>query len=228
MSWRRKDSEEYFGGRIKGLVELVAGFVANDPGLAKELDRLHATVAASAEGYGKRDKCFNCKRSMKVTVYTADLHDALLLLAMARQVRLQLHEGLSFTAANRVHIPTLRATHATLKRNTKCDYLGLIKQPEKIHGSGYWVVTSWGWAALRGDPIPKSAKYWEGHLLGRSTETTTLAQMFSTHRETVERAIIKSRQVRSDYRGDFIDYHPSEWSQFGGTIEEEQRPVFAS
>jgi len=78
---------EYYGGRIKNLVEMVAVMIAKDPTLATNLPHLHATLGVNLEGYGKRDKCFNCKRSMKISVYTADLLDALLLLAMAKEVK---------------------------------------------------------------------------------------------------------------------------------------------
>lgn len=221
---KKTKQTEFYGGRIKNLTETVAKLVAKDPTLADNLPRLHANLAVNLEGYGKRDKCYNCKRSMKITEYTADLHDALLILAMAREVKknrdnTNLFNG--FTEANKVHIPTLNATQATLKRQTKCDYLGLIKQPANWKGTGYWLLTKWAWKALRGEAIPKSVKYWEGNLIGRSEETTTLAEMFGTHTELVQKAIAKRNAVRADYRADYQDYNPSDWSSFGGYIQDE-------
>lgn len=215
--------KEYYGGRIKGLVEGVAAMVAKDPSLATDLGRLHASLAASLEAYGKRDTCFNCRRSMKISVYTADLHDALLILAIGNAVRGNMERGANFTEANKVHLPTLQGiTNATLKRQTKCDYLGFIKQPKEWRGSGYWLLTSWGWKALAGKTVPRSVKYWEGNLIGRSEELTTLAEMFRTHTELVAAALAKRAAVKADYRANFKDYNPSDWSQFSGFIQDEK------
>lgn len=217
---KQTKQHEYYGGRVKSLVEMVAKTIKHNPELADDLPRLHASLASQLEGYGKRDKCYNCRRSMKITVYTADMHDALLILAMARVVKDQAGK-LPFTEANKVHIPTLKATQATLKRQTKCDYLGLIKQPPNWRGTGYWCLTRWAWMALKGEKIPKSVKYWEGKLIARSEENTTLSEMFRTHTDLVEQAIAKKKAVRADYRADYKDYDPSEWSSLGGYIQDE-------
>lgn len=213
-----KHQKEFYGGRIKGLTETIAGIIARDPEIAKDLPRLHATLAMNLEGYGKRDKCYNCSRSMKISVYKADILDALLIMAMARQVKANMLEGKTFSEANCVHIPTLQATQATQKRFTKCDYLGLIKQPEQWRGSGFWLLTGWAWKALKGERIPRSVKYWEGKLIGRGEETTTLAEMFQTHGDLVAQALARRKAVRSDYRAEFKDYKQSDWSEFGGII----------
>ena len=212
-----KKIEEYHHGNLKGLIEIVARVVANQPNIVNDLNVLHTSMAVNIPGYDDRSKCFNCGRSMKITVYTADLLDALLILAMARQVK-ENQKRLPFTEANKVHIPTLQATQGVLKRQTKCDYLGLIKQPENWRGSGYWLLTGWAWQAMRGEEIPKSVKYWEGHLIGRSDETTTLSKMFQTHTDLVEHAIMKSKAIAADHRAKYTDYNPSDWASFGGYI----------
>ncbi len=225
MRKKTKKPIEYYGGRIKGLVEMVAQMVAKDPTIAQNIELLHSTLRTQLEGYGKRDKCFNCKRSMKVTVYTADLLDALLILGMAREVRANVQNRNlfnSFTEANKVHLPTLQLTQGILKRSTKCDYLGLIKQPENWRGSGYWLLTGWAWKALRGDKIPKSVKYWEGNLIGRSEEQTTLGEMFRTHGDLVQRAIAKRKAIKADHRAKFEGYNPSDWSDLGGYINDQK------
>lgn len=218
-----KHQKEFYGGRIKSLTETIAGIIARDPEIAKDLPRLHATLTMNLEGYGKRDKCYNCSRSMKISVYKADILDALLIIAMAKQVKANMLAGKTFTEANCVHIPTLQATQATQKRFTKCDYLGLIKQPENWRGSGMWLLTGWAWKALKGESIPRSVKYWEGKLIGRGEDTTTLAEMFNTHGDLVEKALAKRKAVKTDHRADFKDYKQSEWSEFGGYIQEENK-----
>lgn len=217
----KKQKAEYYGGRIKNLVESVVLAIKQYPDMLENTEKLHALLKEKMEGYGHVDTCYNCKRSMKITGYVADLHDALLILAIGRQVKMNMLQGMTFTEANMVHLPTLKVNNATLKRQTKCDYLGLIKQADKWRGTGYWCLTSWGWKALRGEPIPRVANYWEGILLGRSTETTTLTQMFNTHLDLVAQAIAKRKKIRSDYRADFRSYDPKQWNEFNGYINEE-------
>lgn len=208
-----KHNHEYQATKIKPIIQIVAGLVGRNPELAKNNDYLWTQVVTTIPALADTARCGGCERSMKITVYEADLHDALLILAMARQVREAIYKGKPFTEANKVHIPTLAATNATLKRQTKCDYLCLIKQPEAWRGSGYWVLTRWAWQALRGEPIPRAAKYWEGHLLGRSETTTTLTQMFQTHTDLVERALLKRNAIKTDHRAKYADYQPREWAE---------------
>jgi phage tail protein X len=217
---RSKHTHQYYGGRIKNLVEIVASTVAKNPGLANDLPLLHATLTASVEGYGKRESCFNCRRSMKITLYEADLHDALLIKAMSEVVKHNLNKGMTLTEANKIHLPTLNATNATIKRSTKCDYLCFIKQRKNWRGTGYWALTGWAFAALRGEPVHAAAKYWEGKLIERSTEKTTLDTFFKKHRELVERSIAKRKAVKADYRAQFADYNPADWSVTSGYIDD--------
>lgn len=218
---KQKVQPNYYGGRIKQLIETVVAVCKEHPMFLDNTEKLHQLLKEKIEGYGQVEACFNCKRSMKITEYTADLHDALLILAMAREVKKNIDRGMLFTEANMVHLPTLKVSNATLKRQTKCDYLGLVKQADNWKGTGYWCLTSWAYKALRGEPIPRSANYWEGKLIGRSTETTTLTQMFNTHRQAVEQAIAKRKAVRADYRVDFQGYDPKQWTGFAGFINEE-------
>lgn len=216
MPRNTKTSREYHGGKIKPLVEFVAKIIAREPRLADEPDRLHALLSTHLKdkGYGNKANCFNCGRHMEVAVYTADLHDGLLLYAMARAVRENLRKGIPFTDANKIHVPTLAASDAIRKRNAKGGYLNILKQPEGMKNSGYWIITQWGWELLRGGEIPASAHYWNGKLVRRSEEKTSLAKMFATHTETVKRAITRRKEVKADHRASYSDYDPSEWIDY--------------
>lgn len=205
--------EEYYATKIRPIMQLTARLVKDHPDMADNMDFLWANLISNIPELRDRSKCGGCGRSMKISIYEADLLDALLILAMAKQVGKNLKEqAISFTEANKVHIPTLGETQGILKRQTKCDYLGLIKQPENWRGTGYWLLTSWAWKALRGEEIPRAVKYWEGNLLGRSEATTTLTKMFNNHRDIVERAVQKRKLVRVDYRAKFDDYRASDWA----------------
>lgn len=209
-----KQPIEHQANKIWPIIKVACRIVQNEPAILDDEPRFKAMLAVSLPMLKDKTKCPGCDRSMKITIYEADLHDALLILAMARDVRENIRKGIKFTEANKVHIPTLSATQATLKRQTKCDYLGLIKQPDNWRGSGYWLLTRWAWKALRGEEIPKATKYWEGHLLGRSEAKTTLSAMFKRHKNLVQLAIAKKRAIKADYRSKFEDYDPSEWTDF--------------
>jgi len=214
-----KKQPEYLPSKIRPIVQIVARLVQQDITLADNQDLLWANVLSAIPELKDKTKCI-CGQSLKISLYEADLHDALLILAMARVVRENVRQGMSFTEANKVHIPTLQATQATLKRQTKCDYLGLIKQNPNWRGTGYWCLTSWAWQALRGEPIHKAVKYWEGQLLGRSKAMTTLGDMFQNHKDLVELAIAKRKAVKADYRAKFEDYNQSEWVELSEAPEQ--------
>ena len=209
-----KQQPEYQANKIWPIIQLACRIVQNEPAILDDMPRFKSTLAVSVPQLRDKSKCVGCERSMKITVYEADLHDALLLLAMAKAVKENIRRGVKFTEANKVHLPTLNATNATIKRNTKCDYLGLVKQPKNWRGTGYWLLTRWAWKALRGEEIPKAVKYWEGQLLGRSEAKTTLSAMFNRHKELVQLAQAKKKAIKADYRAKFEDYDPSEWTDF--------------
>lgn len=209
-------------GKIWPMCKIAVGLVRDNPELFKNEDLLKHRLFENIPELRDREHCANCGRGMKIQVYRADLHAALFLLAMARMVRQNVKDGMTFTEANMVHVPSLEVTNAISKHITHCDYLGLVKQSEKMRNTGYWSITSWGWKALRGERIPAYAKYWAGKLIGRAeTETVTLAQMFKVHRDLVERAIYLRGKARSDKRQFFSDYNPSEWSEIAGYVANE-------
>ena len=209
-----KKEVKYHPGKIRPIIQVVARLVKNNPCIADNHDYLMACLGKAVPEVTDRTKCANCGTSMKIVTYTADILDALLILAMARRVRKNQEDGMSFTEANKVHMPTLDVNNTVSKRQTKCNYLGLIKQSEALRNTGYWVLTNWAWKLLRGQEIPRSAYYWQGEMHGRSSETTTLSQMFKTHIELIEKAIAHSRTVRLDYRGEIGDYNPADWSKY--------------
>lgn len=236
MSKRKKRVPEYHTGKIRELIERVAKYAAEHPEEIKEqielghFGKLHHIIEKHIPEYGDKSKCFNCARSMEIALYTAGISEALLLLEMAKAVRHELtklpaDDPRSFTSANLVHIPTLPTTDAIRHAITRASYLGLVKQPEDKKMSGYWLITHWGWKLLRGESIPRSVKYWEGHLIGRSQETTNLAQMFQTHRDQIQKAIARRKEIKTDHRAAIGEWDPIEWRGFGGYIDDVAEPA---
>ena len=218
---KRKETE-YQKGKIWPFVKIALGLVRDNPELANDEERLKSTLIANIPELQDRTCCANCGRGMKIQVYRADLHAALFLLAMAREVRHNLTKGMSFTEANKVHVPSLPVTNAVSKHITHCDYLGFVKQSDTLRGTGYRSISTRGRTALRGVRVPAYAKYRAGKLIGRAEdETVTLAGMFQVHKDLVEKAIAKRGSVRSDHRGAFEDYKASDWVELAGYVREE-------
>lgn len=219
---KQKKEIEYQQGKIWPMCKIAVGLVRDNPELMHDEKMLKAVLLENIPELKDRAHCANCGRGMKIQVYRADLHAALFLLAMGQSVSYNLTKGMDFTEANKVHVPTLNVTNAISKHITHCDYLGFVKQSELLRGTGYWSITSWGWAALRGDNVPAYAKYWAGKLIGRSEETITLAQMFKVHKNLVDRALAMRKRVRSDHRAEFATYNASDWTEIAGYVKQER------
>lgn len=227
---KRQSKTEYFGGKIRPLVEGVARLVAKDPSLAlpENYHRLHLMIENigktnnTAAGYEKKEECFNCGRSMRIQVYTASVGHALLLLAMAKAVREELNKGVEFTKANRVHIDRLPIATSIKKQQSQLGYLGLIHQVADGKRSGYWLVTKWGWKALAGGQIPRAVKYWDKKLIARSQHMTTLREMMQTHNDKIKKQIALGKAVKMmDHRSEIASYNPVEWAEYGGVIDQD-------
>ena len=205
--------QEYKQGDIKGLIRFFIEIYRLDQ------NEVLKSVMGQFPALSDASKCPNCHASMKIDLYTPDILDAVLLLEMAREVKLRMSKGMSFTDANFVHVPTLRTTDAIRHRTTRCSYLNYIKQPELSRNTGNWLITTWGWKALRGEPVPRSVKYFRGTLIERGTDTITLSEMFKTHTDRVREAIERRKTPKSDHVHLIKDYSPSEWVELGGYVE---------
>lgn len=213
---KKTKQAQHQSGRIKNLVETVVLAIKQYPDMLENTERLHALLKEKLEGYGKVEHCFNCRRSMKVN----PLH-TILLNAMAKSVREEVATGVPFTRANRTHVDKLWIQTAVKKQQSNAGYLNLIKQPEDTKKSGYWVITSWGWKALRGGEVPESARVWNKNILERSTQMTTLGAINTTYIKKMEAQRNYGKAVKqADYRGDLKDYSPIEWAEYGGSVEE--------
>ena len=145
-------SKEYKQGNIQGFTAFIAERF--------NIDRLALAQALQQNfpAFQQKERCPNCDANMEVRLVTAGIHDALLLLKMGEAVRHEQRKGTEFSEANRVHTPSLPTTDAVRHTTTLASYLDLIWQPEKWRNSGYWLITDWGWKALRGEPVPEAGK----------------------------------------------------------------------
>jgi len=203
--------KKHQAGKIGIMVHVIADIYNLDEG------HVRATLARNFPELKDKSKCANCGANMEINKYTAGILNTLLILKMAEEVRHRLRKGIPFTEANKIHVPSLQTTDGVKHSVTIASYLNLVIQPKEWSATGYWLITNWGWKALRGGAVPKQAIFFRGDLLERSRETTTLKEMFTTHTDKIKSAIERRKKVGQDYRADVSGYDPIEWYEVAGT-----------
>ena len=132
------------------------------------------------------EECPNCGASMAEYTVNLDRFDALLLIAIGKAVRRSIKKGVPFKEANKVHVQTLGdADYTTKSKTTQCSKLGLIAKVKGEGGKqvpGMWLITSRGFSALRGDPVPKKVVVFRGKIQERTEETTTIAEVVENYK----------------------------------------------
>lgn len=220
---KKQRNVEYQPGKIKALVEHLARLIKEKPHLADDLPVLHSLIAANVEGYGKRDRCLNCSRSMKISLVRPNHLHTILLDTMAKSVRAEVRKGVPFTQANRTHIDRLAIPTSIKKQQSNLSYLGLIAQPSGTKRSGYWVITHWGWKALRGESFPDHAKMWNKKLIARSETMTTFPAVNEAYSAKLAQQARYGRAVKmADYRSQLAGFNPVEWAEYAGVVGDSQ------
>lgn len=201
----------------KGIISDLVGDICLTYGLDEA--EVKSRLVARYPQLTNKAQCPNCQAHMDIDEFKAGAGEAQLLIRMAQEVRKKTSAGVPFTEANKVHVPTLDAPDQIRHACTRAAYLNLIKQPEDMSNSGYWLITSWGWKALRGEAIPKSVQYFRKQLIARSSETTTLPEMLRTHIDKAKRAAARRREVETGIPELLEKYSPREWVEFAGFAE---------
>lgn len=210
---------QYHGGKLGALVKMTVAAIKNDPALIDDFNRLKATLFASMPELQNQERCANCEASMREYIYIFDTWDALLLLSMAQEVRKWQNAGRSFTEANQVRVPELNVPHSVKCRTTKASKLGLVA-PVMYKGSkhripGVWLITARGWAALRGERVPKRVKVWRKTIEERFEETITIQEALDSHRRFREGVLERGGKIKSHDLGELKTYKASDWYDFG-------------
>lgn len=208
----------YHSQKIGSYTRILTSILRADPELLKEenFERLKATVVANIPEVSDKSTCFNCGANMYEYVYTFDVADALLLLAMGDEFHRRMDRGMDFTEANQIHVQTIeQSSYATKSRTTQCSKLGLIAKRRLANGaqqSGTWVITRRGFKALAGETVQKKVKVWRGQIIDRfEGEVTTLSAALRTYNERYEQKMTSQKGVgkMNDYREIEREYEPS-------------------
>jgi hypothetical protein len=209
----------YHNGKLGSLVKLVSAIIKKDPAIADDFDRLKANLFASMPELQNRERCANCDASMREYVYTFDTWDALLLLSMAQEVKKWQDAGRSFNDANQVRVPELNVPHSVKCRTTKASKLGLVA-PVLYKGSkhripGVWLITTRGWAALRGERVPKKVKVWRKTIEERFEDTITIHEALESHKRFRDGVLERGGKLKNHDLGALKTYNASDWYDFG-------------
>lgn len=205
-----KTEKHYHAQKTRAIAQLIARLVQRNPKLADDPEQLHATLTVNIPGYNKRDECLNCGASMLEYAQELDINDALLVFQMAKIIRHEQDKGITFTEANAVRVSSHSMIGHTQKcRTSKCAKLGLVAKA----GQSRWSITTRGYAALRGDRVPKVRVVFRGQILDRPEVTTTFSEVFAEHGDKVRAA---KKLPRHDHRSEYADYNQSDWVNVAG------------
>lgn len=204
---------EYRAGQLDGLVAFLSErHGINEMALRTELHQQFPQL-------DDFKRCPNCDASMAEYVYTFDIHNALLLHKLGQIVLSSVRAGVPFTEANHVHVPSLDIHHALQSRTTQASKLGLIAKycPNGVSQlSGHWLITERGFAALRGEAVPKFVKVWRKDIIERYEETTTISEAFQTYTASIVDQHARNKETKNDYTKELTNYSPSDYYHIGG------------
>lgn len=148
----------------------------------ENFDRFRAIMYKALPELADKEHCPNCKASMAMYKRQVHYQNAGLVVYMAEIVRHNLTKGMTLNQANRVHVNA----EERIPHNMRCvagntSDLGLITEV-KDSDKAEWLITRRGFAALRGEPIPKWVIMFRGEIQERSEETTTFTEVMKNRK----------------------------------------------
>jgi len=211
----------YNEGRIPSLIEAIVRIIKEMPDALENRNYLMANLYRVFPALKDREFCANCRASMVEYVVQLDVIGALLLLQMAEEIEnasAGIPQVMEFKDLNRVKVQHLKkASYAIKSKTTQISKLGLIAKVmhNKKQIPGVWLITTRGWAGLRGEEIPISRIVWRNEIQERTEGTTTLAEVFKGHKDKVQYAIANNKEPKSNYLSFTVNYSPQNWVKYG-------------
>lgn len=192
-------------GKLPKLWEYLVALHAEKPEAFNSAGYLKAHVQQVWKALGDPDHCANCGESMTEYIHKLDFFNALLLKEMGDVVKARLHQGVSLSEANAVHVVSQDLHDCVRHRTTQCRTLGLIakvKNDNDTHDREKgWLITKRGFAALRGEKVPAEVTVFRNHIEERDDKLTTLDEVFANYTGE-NRSLVGERD-------------PMEWVNFG-------------
>lgn len=199
--------KKYHDGKVEKLWPFLVELNASEPEMFRSPSLLRARVAKAWTQLNDETKCPNCEGSMSMYNFNLDVLNVLLVEYMGNIVKGRLKAGMGLSEANKVHVVGEDIPDGVRHRTSYCRQLGLIAKVKDENGKQKreegWLITKRGFAALRGEEVPKSVVVFNNKIVERSEETTTFSKVLREYKET-------------QYR-DAVDKHnPSEWVDIAG------------
>lgn len=171
---------------LRALVKFIAHTVRKKPKLADSTDDLMAYLARQIAGFDDDKHCLLCGGSTKAYIHAVTIRDVVLLTAMAATVKRR-KRTMSFTEANKVEPAKLNIGLGPWKRLGYARKLGLIAPIQDSGPVKEWAITRRGWAALRGEPVPKAILVFKDRILERDSDKITVPEIISEYRKKKSR-----------------------------------------
>lgn len=183
-----------YAGKLPKLWDLLVQMHQKNPSIFENADMLRYQVAQVWKALADKDHCPNCKASMAMYRRKIDYFIVSLVVSMGRIVKHNQTKGMGFTAANSVHVNADdRIPHNAKNMTGIASALGLIAPVEGAK-EARWLITSRGWAALRGERVPASVVTFRDEIVERPEETTTFAEALEKSRTGEKKDIYNPRE----------------------------------
>lgn len=185
--------KKYNTGKLPKLWEYLVKLHETKPEAFSSPDYLKAHVAQVWKALGDSKSCPNCAASMAMYRRKIDYFIVTLVVSMGRVVKHNMTKT-SFTEANQVHVNAdERIPHNARNMTGIASALGLIAPVQ--NKEAHWLITSRGFAALRGEAVPAWVLTFRDEIIERATETVTFAEAMQRRKDPEERGV----------------YDPNEW-----------------
>ncbi len=203
---KKPQRQQYNKGKFPNLWRFLVHLHKETPDAFSDDIKLKYHVSRVWPEILNNENCANCGESMMEYTHRLDFFNALLLKEMGDIVKKKMAGGMGLTEANAVHVVSQDIHDCVRHRTTQCKTLGLIAKVKTDHDTHDrekgWLITSRGFAALRGDRVPSEVVVFRNRIEERPDSTVTLDEVFEAY--------------RGDNSNLVGDRNPMEWVNFHG------------
>lgn len=195
---------QYNEGKLPKLWEFLVHLHNEKPEVFEDAQYLKAVVKQKWKAMQDKTHCPNCGENMTEYIHKFDFSNALLLKMIGDVVKEKANK-MSFSDANAVHIVSQDFHDCVRHRTTQCRTLGLIAKIRKEDGKHNrekgWLITSRGFAALRGEEVPSEVSVFRNKIEERTDLKITIDEVFAAYKGE-NKTLVGERD-------------PMEWVNFG-------------
>lgn len=182
----RRAKKQFHEGKLPKVWDLLVRLHKTNPDVFSDPTQLKNEVAKTWQSLKNPSVCPNCEESMQQYVHKLDFFNALLLKSMGDLVMKKVEKGTPFTEANMIHVVSSDFHDCVRHRTTQCRTLGLIAKVKGENGTHNrdkgWLITTRGFAALRGESVPSEVVAWRNSIEERPGSTTTIDKVFQEYK----------------------------------------------